>query len=602
MALPREQIRNFCIIAHIDHGKSTLADQLMLQTGTVSQREMREQLLDSMDLERERGITIKAQAVCMLYKALDGKTYQLNMIDTPGHVDFSYEVSRSLAACEGALLLADAAQGVEAQTIANAYLAIDNNLEILPVINKIDLPNADIASVKEQIEEAVGLDAEDALLASAKTGQGVVEILEAIVRKIPPPKASSDEFTRALIFDSAYDNFRGVVTYVRIFDGALQVGDKIRFLKMGRDYEVTELGCFTPRMTPVKRLETGQVGYFVAAIKEISSVHVGDTVTQAGKPAPTALPGYRESKSFVYAGLYPVNTDEFEDLVKAVDKIRLNDASFECQREMSEALGFGFRCGFLGMLHMEIIQERLEREHNIDLVMTCPTVAYQVTLTSGEVTMIHKPSDLPDPTRIEMTEEPYVSGRFLLPTEFVGALMTLANEKRGIQKGMQYLGTNRVMLSYDLPLADIIFDFYDKLKSVTRGYASFDYEVSEYRPLKLVRLDILINGEPVDALSNLVRRDDAEFRGRILCQKLRKIVHRQQYEVAIQAAIGGKIIARETVKALRKNVTAKCYGGDITRKRKLLEKQKAGKKRMRQIGRVEIPQEAFMAVLSTDED
>ncbi len=594
-------IRNFCIIAHIDHGKSTLADQLLLRTGTLSQREMREQVLDTMDLERERGITIKAQAVRMMYRARDGQTYELNMIDTPGHVDFSYEVSRSLAGCEGALLLVDAAQGVEAQTIANAYLAIDSNLEIIPVINKVDLPNADIPGVKSQIEEALGLDTETAILASAKTGAGVDEILEAIVARVPPPRPSGADTTRALIFDSAYDNFRGVVTYIRVFEGSIGLGDKVRFMKTGRDYDVTEVGYFSPRMVSTDRLHEGEVGYIIAAIKDISSVKVGDTITQAQRPAATALAGYRESKPFVFAGLFPTNTEQFEDLAVAIEKINLNDASFIAERENSEALGFGFRCGFLGMLHMEIIQERLEREHGLDLVLTCPNVGYRVTLSNGEVVHIDKPADLPDVMRIALTEEPYIEGRFLLPADFVGALMTLAQAKRGIQKGMQYLGTSRVMLTYELPLSEIIFDFYDKLKSATRGYASFDYEIIGYRPVNMVKLDILINGDPVDALSTLVRREDAQWRGRQLCEKLRQIVPRQQYEVAIQAAIGGKIIARETVKALRKNVTAKCYGGDITRKRKLLEKQKAGKKRMRQIGRVEIPQEAFMAVLRTDE-
>ena len=601
MSIPLERIRNFCIIAHIDHGKSTLADQLMLQTGTVEKRDMREQLLDSMELERERGITIKAQAVRLIYKASDGLEYQLNMIDTPGHVDFSYEVSRSLAACEGVLLLIDAVQGVEAQTIANAYLAIDGNLEIIPVINKIDLPNADVETMKVQIEEAMGLDANDALLTSAKTGEGVRAVLEEIIRKIPPPEFCPSEHSRALIFDSAYDNFRGAVTYVRVFEGALNRGEKMRFMETGRDYEITEVGCFSPRMQPLNRLCPGEVGYLVGSVKDIHSVKVGDTVTLASRPAKEPLAGYRENKNFVFAGLYPTSTDDFEDLVRAVEKVSLNDAAFEAQREMSDALGFGFRCGFLGMLHMEIIQERLEREHDLDLVMTCPTVVYRAESTTGDKIMVHKPSELPDPTRLEKTEEPCVEGRFLLPSEYVGPLMTLVQDKRGNQKGMQYIGPERVMLTYELPLAEIIFDFYDKLKSVTRGYASFDYEFSDYQPVNLAKLDVLINGDAVDALSILVRREDAQFRGRELCKRLKNVVHRQQYEVAIQAAIGGKIIARETVKALRKNVTAKCYGGDITRKRKLLEKQKEGKKRMRQIGRIEIPQEAFMAVLKSGE-
>jgi GTP-binding protein LepA len=599
MPFLNERIRNFCIIAHIDHGKSTLADQLMLQTGTVQQREMREQLLDTMDIERERGITIKAQAVRMMYKADDGEVYQLNMIDTPGHVDFSYEVSRALAGCEGALLLADAAQGVEAQTIANAYLAIDGNLEIIPVINKIDLPNADIPMVKKQIEEAIGLDCEGALLTSAKTGEGVKAVLEAIVQKVPPPKPRDTGHTRALIFDSSYDNFRGVVTYLRVFEGSIRKGDKVRFMKAERDFEVTEMGIFTPRMTPIDELNAGEVGYIIAGIKDISTVKVGDTVTLAIRPAPEPWPGYRESKPFVFAGLFPTVTDDFEELAVALDKIKLNDASIVAEKETSDALGFGFRCGFLGMLHMEIVQERLEREQNIDLVMTSPNVSYRVTLKNGDVFFIDRPADLPDVTRIESTEEPFIEGRFLLPSEYVGALMTLAQAKQGIQKGMQFLGPGRVMITYEMPLSEIIFDFYDKLKSATRGYASFDYEFIGYRPVKMVKIDILINGDPVDALSALVRREYAETRGRQLCEKLRSLVPRQQFEVAIQAAIGGKIIARESVKAMRKNVTAKCYGGDISRKRKLLEKQKEGKKRMRQIGRVEIPQEAFMAVLKT---
>ncbi|MCE5228904.1 translation elongation factor 4 [bacterium] len=601
MTVASDQIRNFSIIAHIDHGKSTLADRILTRTGTVSEREMRDQLLDSMDLERERGITIKAQAVRMSYKAKDGKTYQLNMIDTPGHVDFSYEVSRALAGCEGALLLVDAAQGVQAQTIANAYLAVDGDLEIIPVINKIDLPNANVQETLDELEAAIGLERTSALMTSAKTGQGVDEILEAIVQRIPPPPIKDTEHTRALIFDSSYDNFRGVITYVRVFEGEIKVGDKVRFMKAGRDFEVTEVGCFTPKMTPLNSLSAGEVGYIVAAIKEISTVKVGDTVTLATNPAPQPLAGYRESKPFVFAGLFPSVTDDFDELAVAVEKINLNDASFIAEKETSEALGFGFRCGFLGMLHMEIIQERLEREYNVNLIMTSPNVTYRVTLTSGEVVVIDKPSDLPDPSRIDLTEEPYIEGRFLVPKEFVGPTITLVQEKRGIQKGMQYLGLERVMMTYEMPLSEIIFEFYDKLKSITRGYASFDYEVQGWWPVDMVRMDILINGEPVDALASLVRRDASQYRGRALCEKLRRIVPRQQFEVAIQAAIGGKIIARETVKPMRKNVTAKCYGGDITRKRKLLEKQKEGKKRMRQIGRVEIPQEAFLAVLKTDE-
>ena len=601
MDIPLEQIRNFCIIAHIDHGKSTLADQLLLKTGTISERKMREQFLDTMDLERERGITIKAVAVRMLYQARDGKTYQLNMIDTPGHVDFSYEVSRALASCEGCVLLADAAQGVQAQTIANAYLAVEAGLEIIPVVNKIDLPNADVQKVLAEFEEGIGLATDGAILTSAKSGEGVAELLEAIVRQVPPPRPAKMPQTRALVFDSVYDNYRGVVTYVRLFEGRIRQGDPVRFLKTGRSFEVAEIGVFTPTMTPVEQLGHGEAGYIICSIKDIHSVKVGDTVTLEREPAHEPLPGYREVKPFVFAGIFPTASDDFESLAEAIDRIRLNDASFVSEKETSEALGFGFRCGFLGMLHMEIIQERLEREYNLELIMTCPNVAYRAKLTNGRELMVEKPADLPERTRIDQTEEPYVEGRFLVPAEHLGALLKLCEENRGSQKGMHFLGSARVMLEYEFPLSEIIFDFYDRLKSATRGYASFDYEMIGYRPVKMVKLDILINGEPVDALSTLVRADDASWRGRRLCHKLKQVVPRQMFEVAIQAATGGKIIARETVKALRKNVTAKCYGGDITRKRKLMERQKAGKKRMRRVGKVDIPQEAFMAVLKTEE-
>jgi GTP-binding protein LepA len=602
MSHPPRLIRNFSIIAHVDHGKSTLADRLLQLTGTISDREMKEQVLDSMDLERERGITIKAQAVRMIYKAADGETYQLNLVDTPGHVDFSYEVSRSMASCEGALLVVDAAQGVEAQTIANAYQAIDSNLEIIPVINKIDLPSADADRSIRQVEEGIGLDCSGALRVSAKSGLGVAEVLEAVVRRIPPPPNPETDEVKALIFDSSYDNYRGVVTYVRVKQGEIEVGDRIRFMRTGEEFEVLELGCFTPKMAALESLGTGEIGYIIAGIKSIATVKVGDTVTLARRPAVKPLPGYREVKPFVYAGLFPTDSDAFEELTEAIDKIKLNDASFVSEKETSQALGFGFRCGFLGLLHMEIIQERLEREFELDLVTTAPSVSYRVKMRDGSEIMVDNPARLPDPSRIDEVEEPYIEGRIILPSEYTGAVMKLAQESKGTQKSMQYLSPERLMLTYDFPLSEIIFDFYDHLKSATRGYASFDYEISGYRPAPMVKLDILINGEPVDALSILVNRNDAAVRGRQLCEKLRKLVPRQMYEVVIQAAVGGKILARESVRPMRKDVTAKCYGGDITRKRKLLEKQKEGKKRMKQVGRVEIPQEAFMAVLRAKGD
>ncbi|RMH24461.1 MAG: elongation factor 4 [Candidatus Hydrogenedentota bacterium] len=593
-------IRNFCIIAHIDHGKSTLADRLIERTQVVSAREMRDQLLDSMDLERERGITIKAQAVRLPYTASDGKTYELNLIDTPGHVDFTYEVSRSLAACEGALLVVDAVQGVEAQTLANVYLAIDGNLEIIPVINKIDLPGADPELVKQQIEQVIGIDASNAILASAKLGIGTDEILEAVVKRIPHPKGDRNAPLRALIFDSKYDSFRGVVTYVRVVDGVLRKGDRIRVMSTQADYEVDEVGFFTPKMCQCEELSAGEVGYVIANIKEVANVRVGDTITHARRPAAEPLPGYKEARPVVFAGLYPINSDDYDDLKDAIEKLKLNDSSFFFEPETSAALGFGFRCGFLGLLHMEIVQERLEREFNMHLLTTAPSVIYRITKRNGEVVYVDNPVKMPDPGQIASIEEPYIVARIITPPQYLGAIMTLCQNKRGVQRQMHYITESRVLLEYELPLGEVILDFYDKLKSVSQGYASFDYELADYRPADMVKLDILINGEVVDALSVIVHRDQAYHRGRALVEKLRELVPRQLFDVAIQAAIGGKILARETVKALRKNVTAKCYGGDITRKRKLLEKQKEGKKRMKQIGKVEIPQEAFMAVLRVE--
>ena len=595
-------IRNFSIIAHIDHGKSTLADRLIEFTHTVEGRDMRAQVLDSMDLERERGITIKAQAIRLLYAAEDGQTYELNLIDTPGHVDFTYEVSRALAACDGALLVVDAAQGVEAQTLANVYLALENDLALIPVINKIDLPTADVEGVLSQIREFIGLDTENALAVSAKTGQGTEDVLRAIVKHIPRPSGQPDAPLRALVFDSRYDDYRGVVAYVRVVDGSVRAGDKIRFMAGGTVHDVTEVGCFRPKFTAQQSLETGEVGYIIGAIKDISAVRVGDTITQARHPAEAALPGYKPAKPVVFAGLYPVNPDDYDDLKDAIEKFKLNDASVFVEPETSNALGFGFRCGFLGLLHMEIVQERIEREFGINLITTAPSVAYKVNLTTGESIEIDNPADLPDPARIDSMEEPHIEARMMFPTQFTGAVMRLAQEKKGEQKSLQYVTPTRVLLTYDLPLSEVLVDFYDKLKSCTKGYASFDYELTGYQKAQLVKLDVMINSDPVDALSVIVRKDDAYYRGRALVHKLRKIVPRQQFEVAIQAAIGKKVLSRETIKPLRKDVTAKCYGGDITRKRKLLEKQKEGKKRMKQVGRVEIPQEAFMSVLRVDED
>ena len=590
-------IRNFSVIAHIDHGKSTLADRFLEITGALQPREMEAQVLDSMDLERERGITIKAHAVRLNYQAADGQEYVLNLIDTPGHVDFSYEVTRSLSASEGALLLVDASQGVEAQTLANAYLAVENNLEIIPVINKIDLPGAQPDEAKRQIEEIIGLDASHAILASAKEGTGVKEILEAIVERLPAPKGDREAPLKALIFDSWYDAYRGVIILTRVIDGVLQPGMKIRLMAKGQEYEAEQVGVFSPKPTVVSELGAGEVGFIFAAIKTVSDAQVGDTITDVARPTAEPFPGFKESKPMVFAGLYPVEGSEYPELRDALEKLRLNDASFFFEPETSAALGFGFRCGFLGLLHMEIVQERLEREYDMDLVTTAPGVLYRVTTTDGDVQEIDSPAKLPDPGRIEKFEEPVITAMVLTPSEHVGAILQLCQEKRGVQKGLEYLASDRVLITYELPFNEVVLDFYDRLKTLSRGYASLDYHVTGYWESPLVKLDILVNGEPVDALSIIVHRDTAYQRGRALASKMRELIPRQMFEVAIQAAVGSRIIARESVKALRKNVLAKCYGGDITRKRKLLEKQKEGKKRMKRVGRVEIPQEAFLAVL-----
>ncbi|CAH1219401.1 Elongation factor 4 [Paenibacillus allorhizoplanae] len=597
----QQRIRNFSIIAHIDHGKSTLADRILEYTGALSSREMQEQVLDQMDLERERGITIKLQAVRLGYRADDGVDYILNLIDTPGHVDFTYEVSRSLAACEGALLVVDAAQGIEAQTLANVYLALENNLEILPVINKIDLPSADPDKVKQEIEDVIGLDASDAVHASAKAGIGIKEIIEQICLKVPAPQGNPDAPLKALIFDSHYDSYKGVIVYVRVVDGAIKAGSKIKMMATGKVFEVIEVGAFKPRMSSVPSLEVGDVGFIVAGIKNVGDTRVGDTVTEADRPSPEALPGYRRINPMVFCGLYPIETTDYNDLREALQKLELNDASLRFEPETSTALGFGFRCGFLGLLHMEIIQERIEREFNIPLITTAPSVIYRITLTNGDVMEIDNPSNYPDPQRIDFVEEPYVKASVIVPNDYVGTIMELCQGKRGEYMNMEYLDTNRVTLTYEIPLSEIVYDFFDMLKSRTKGYASFDYEVSGYKKSNLVKMDILLNSEQVDALSFIVHRDTAYHRGKIICDKLKELIPRQMFEVPIQAAIGQKIVARETVKAMRKNVLAKCYGGDISRKRKLLDKQKEGKKRMKQVGSVEVPQEAFMAVLKIDE-
>lgn len=597
----QQQIRNFCIIAHIDHGKSTLADRILEYTGALTSREMQDQVLDKMDLERERGITIKLQAVRLNYRADDGQEYILNLIDTPGHVDFTYEVSRSLAACEGALLVVDAAQGIEAQTLANVYLALENNLEILPVINKIDLPSADPDRVKQEIEDVIGLDASEAVHASAKAGIGIKEILEQVVQKVPAPIGDHNAPLKALIFDSHYDPYKGVIVYVRVMDGSIRAGSKIKFMATNKTFEVIEVGAFMPRMTSVDELNIGDVGFIVAGIKNVGDTRVGDTITDAARPTLEPLPGYRRLNPMVFCGLYPIDTTDYNDLREALEKLQLNDASLSFEPETSSALGFGFRCGFLGLLHMEIIQERIEREFDIPLITTAPSVIYHVTTTKGELIEIDNPSNYPDPQKIEYVEEPYVKAAIIVPNDFVGAIMELCQGKRGEFINMEYLDANRVTLTYEIPLSEIVYDFFDQLKSSTKGYASFDYELSGYKRSNLVKMDILLNNEKVDALSFIVHRDKAYNRGRSICEKLREIIPRQMFEVPIQAAIGNKVISRETVKAVRKNVLAKCYGGDISRKRKLLEKQKEGKKRMKQVGSVEVPQEAFMAVLKIDD-
>jgi GTP-binding protein LepA len=594
-------IRNFSIIAHIDHGKSTLADRLLEYTKTIAKRDMQAQILDTMDIERERGITIKAQPARMEYTAQDGKQYILNLIDTPGHVDFGYEVSRSLAACEGALLVVDSSQGVEAQTLANVHLAVENNLEIVPIINKIDLPSADPERIRAEIEEVIGLDASHAVLASAKNHIGIEETLEAIVNFIGPPQNTVDKPLRALVFDSYFESYRGIIVYFRVKDGEIKLGDKIRFMNNKSDFEVTELGVLRPQQFKVDRLGPGEVGYLAASIKDVATL-VGDTITLQDRPAPEPLPGYRPAKPMVFAGLYPVDNEQYPDLREALEKLILNDSSLQYEPETSEALGFGFRCGFLGLLHMEIIQERLEREYDLRLITTAPSVVYRVTKTDGSVLMIENPAFLPDPNYRTMIEEPYVTASIMVPNDFVGQIMELCQGRRGIFQDMKYLDPRRAMLHYELPLAEIITDFFDQLKSRSRGYASLDYHFHEYRESNLVKLDILISGEPCDALSAIVHRERAASYGRLLAEKLKKLIPRQMFEVPIQAAIGGKIIARETVSAQRKDVLSKCYGGDISRKRKLLEKQKEGKKRMKSVGRVEIPQEAFMAVLKLEED
>ncbi|MGR3765094.1 translation elongation factor 4 [Rossellomorea sp. NS-SX7] len=597
----QSKIRNFSIIAHIDHGKSTLADRILEKTKALTAREMKEQLLDSMDLERERGITIKLNSVQLKYQAKDGEEYIFHLIDTPGHVDFTYEVSRSLAACEGAVLVVDAAQGIEAQTLANVYLALDNDLEILPVINKIDLPAADPERVRQEVEDVIGLDASEAVLASAKAGIGIEEILEQVVEKVPAPQGDPDAPLKALIFDSLYDAYRGVVAYIRVMEGSVKVGDKVRMMATGKEFEVTEVGVFTPKATGLQELTVGDVGYLTAAIKNVGDTRVGDTITLAKNPAQEALPGYRRLNPMVYCGLYPIDSNRYNDLREALEKLELNDSALQYEPETSQALGFGFRCGFLGLLHMEIIQERIEREFKIDLITTAPSVIYHVQLTDGEEVKVDNPSMMPDPQKVDFVEEPYVKATVMVPNDYVGAVMELCQGKRGNFIDMQYMDDTRVNIVYELPLAEIVYDFFDQLKSSTKGYASFDYELIGYKESKLVKMDILLNSENVDALSFIVHRDFAYERGKLIVEKLKDLIPRQHFEVPIQAAIGQKIVARSTIKAMRKNVLAKCYGGDISRKRKLLEKQKEGKKRMKSVGSVEVPQEAFMAVLKMDD-
>ncbi len=593
-------IRNFSIVAHIDHGKSTLADRILEVTGALRPREMEDQVLDSMDLERERGITIKAQAVRLQYTSVSGQDYILNLIDTPGHVDFSYEVTRSLKACEGALLLVDASQGVEAQTLANAYLAVESDLEVIPVINKIDLPGAQVEEARRQIRDVVGLDASEAILTSAKEGTGIKEVLEAVIARVPPPRGSRDAPLKALIFDSWYDSYRGVVVLVRILAGELQERTKVRLMALGEDYEVEQVGVFSPKPVVTETLGAGEVGFVIAGIKHASHARIGDTLTEVTRPTETPFPGFKEMRPVVFAGLYPVEGHQYPELREALEKLRLNDSSFFFEPETSAALGFGFRCGFLGLLHMEIVQERLEREFNMDLVTTAPGVLYRVTMTSGNVQEVDSPAKLPGTSEIQRIEEPVITAMILTPAEHVGATLRLCQEKRGVQKKLEYLSSNRVLVTYELPFSEVVLDFYDRLKTLSRGYASLDYQVSGFWESPLVKLDVLVNGEPVDALSMIVHRDTAYERGKAFANKIRELIPRQMFEVAIQAAIGGRIIARESVKALRKNVLAKCYGGDISRKRKLLEKQREGKKRMKRVGRVEIPQEAFLAILKMD--
>ena len=595
--MQNKHIRNFSIIAHIDHGKSTIADRLIEYTGTLTQREMEAQVLDSMDLERERGITIKAQTVRLDYKGKDGQMYQLNLIDTPGHVDFTYEVSRSLAACEGALLVVDAAQGVEAQTLANVYMALENDLEIVPVINKIDLPSADPDRVKEEIENTIGLDATDAVLASAKTGIGIEEILDAIVERIPAPEGDEDAPLQALIFDSFFDSYKGVIAHVRVKQGKIKKGMRLKMMATGKEFEVTDVGCFKPQPVDVGELNMGEVGFVAGSLKDVRDVRVGDTITFADKPAAKPLPGYRGVTPMVYCGLYPVESADYDNLKDALEKMQINDAALVFEPETSVALGFGFRCGFLGLLHMDVIQERLEREYHLKLITTAPSVIYHVFKTDGTVLNVSNPAELPPQTEIEHIEEPFVKATVIVPNDFVGAVMEISQDKRGVFKNMDYLDTNRVMITYHIPLNEIIFDYFDRLKSATKGYASLDYELADYQESKLVKVDILLNGDPVDALSTIVHKDRAQGRGRQLAAKLKEIIPQQMFEIPIQAAIGSKVIARENVRARRKDVLAKCYGGDISRKRKLLEKQKEGKKRMKAVGSVEVPQEAFMAIL-----